>query len=113
MALAMKKYTDPALNDQIQRNANDTKRKLSKDERLIGPALLCLKHGKMPYAYAKAIAAAYAYNGSTDPGTREVQEAVRQSGIEQAVKKYSSVDESSALYNLILESYHSKTFIFR
>lgn len=112
MALAMKKYTDPALNDQIERNANDTKRKLSKDERLVGPASLCLKHGRIPFAYAKAIAAAYAYNGSTDPGTRQVQETIQQRGIELAIKKYSSIDESSSLYKLILESYNSKTFIF-
>ncbi|MEJ7679095.1 MAG: hypothetical protein WKG06_14815 [Segetibacter sp.] len=58
----MKKYTDPTINDQIERNANDTRRKLSKEERLVGPALLCLKHGRIPYAYAKAIAAAYYYN---------------------------------------------------
>jgi mannitol-1-phosphate 5-dehydrogenase len=112
MALAMKKYTDPALNDQIERNANDTKRKLGKDERMVGPATLCLKHGRMPFAYAKAIAAGYAYNGSTDPGTREVRDTVQQRGIEQAIKRYSAIEESSALYKLILESYHSKTFIF-
>ena len=112
MALAMKKYTDPALNDQIERNAQDTKRKLSKDERLVGPASLCLKHGRTPNAYAIAIAAAYYYSGSTDVGTMEVQETIHQLGIEQAIKKYSSLDQSSALYNLILESYHSKSFLF-
>jgi len=112
MALAMKKYTDPALNDKIERNANDTKRKLGKDERLVGPASLCLKHGRVPFAYAKAIAAAYAYNGSTDPGTRQVQETVNQRGIEHAIKKYSSIDELSGLYNFVLDSYQSKTFIF-
>ncbi|MBD0277362.1 MAG: hypothetical protein ICV81_05280 [Flavisolibacter sp.] len=112
MALAMKKYTDPALNDQIERNANDSKRKLGKEERLVGPALLCLKHGKVPYAYAKAIAAAYDYNGSVDAGTQEVQETVKQIGIEEAIRKYSSIDESSQLYPLIVESYKSKSFIF-
>jgi mannitol-1-phosphate 5-dehydrogenase len=112
MALAMKKYTDPALNDEIQRNAQDTKRKLSKEERLLGPAALCLKHGRMPYAYAKAIAAAYDYDGSADEGTRQVREAVRQCGIEEAIRKYSSLDESSPLYALILEAYHSRSFIF-
>jgi mannitol-1-phosphate 5-dehydrogenase len=111
MALAMKKYTDPALNDWIERNAVDSMRKLDKEERLIGPALLCLKHGRIPTAYAKAIAAAYHYNG-TDENTREVQETIRQSGIEEAIKKYSSIDVSSPLYNLILESYKLKTFIF-
>jgi mannitol-1-phosphate 5-dehydrogenase len=112
MALAMKKYTDPTINDQIERNANDTKRKLSKEERLIGPALLCLKYGKKPNAYAKAIAAAYHYTGSKDEGTQEVQETISQSGIEEAIKKYSSINEASALYDLILESYKSKSFIF-
>lgn len=112
MALAMKKYTDPAINDQIERNANDTRRKLGKDERLVGPALLCVKHGRMPYAYAKAIAAAYFYNGSHDEGTREVQETINQHGIEKALKKYSCIDDSSLLYDLILESYQSKSFIF-
>ena len=112
MALAMKKYTDPAINDQIERNASDSKRKLSKEERLIGPALLCSRHGRKPYAYAKAAAAAYYYNGSTDEGTREVQETVRQSGIEAAIKQYSSIDESWELYHLILAAYQSKSFIF-
>ncbi len=112
MALAMKKYTDPALNDQIERNAQDTRRKLGKEERLLGPASLCLKHGKVPYAYAKAIAAAYHYKGSADEGTREVQETIGECGIEAALRKYSSLDESSPLYALILEAYHSRSFIF-
>ncbi len=112
MALAIKKYTDPALNDQIERNAADAKRKLGKDERLVGPALLCLKHGRIPYAYAKAIAAAFYYDSATDAGTREVQETVAREGIEAAVKKYTTLDESSVLYNLTLESYTSKSFIF-
>lgn len=112
MALAMKKYTDPTLSDQIERNANDSKRKLSKDERLVGPALLCLKYGRMPHAYAKAIAAAYYYNGSTDAGTKEVRETINQIGIENAIKEYSSIDESSELYNIIVESYISESFIF-
>ncbi len=112
MALAMKKYTDPALNDQIERNANDSKRKLCKEERLVGPALLCLKHGRMPYAYVKAIAAAYYYSGSNDAGTKEVMEAVVQIGIREAIKKISSIDESCELFNLIIESFNTKSFIF-
>jgi mannitol-1-phosphate 5-dehydrogenase len=112
MALAMKKYTDPALNDLIERNAIDSKRKLGKEERLVGPALLCLKHGKVPYAYAKAIAAAYYYNGSSDEHTQELQRTIKESGIEKAVKRYSSLVDSSELYKLILESYRSKSFIF-
>ena len=111
-AIAMKKYTDPALHDQIERNARDSKRKLAREERLVGPALLCLRHGRTPLAYATAIAAAYAYNGSDDAGTREVQAAVEQAGIEAAVKRYSSIDESSPLYGLVVEAYRQTSFIF-
>jgi mannitol-1-phosphate 5-dehydrogenase len=113
MAIAMNKYTDPAINDQIERNANDSRRKLAKQERLVGPASLCVKHGRMPHAYAKAIAAAYYYKGSCDEGTQDVQQTIEDQGIEKAIKKYSSIDESSPLYHLILDSYNSQNFILK
>jgi mannitol-1-phosphate 5-dehydrogenase len=112
MALALKKYTDPALNDRVERNAADTRRKLGKEERLVGPALLCLKHGKTPDAYAKAIAAAYYYTGSDDEGTREVQATIDRDGIEKAIQKYSAIDGSTPLYDLIIRAYRTKSFIF-
>jgi mannitol-1-phosphate 5-dehydrogenase len=112
MALALKKYTDPALNDRVERNAADTRRKLGKEERLLGPALLCLKHGKMPDAYAKAIAAAYYYTGSDDEGTREVRATIDRDGIEKAIQKYSAIDGSTPLYDLIISAYRTKSFIF-
>jgi mannitol-1-phosphate 5-dehydrogenase len=112
MAVALKKYTDPALNDRVERNAADTRRKLGKEERLVGPALLCLKHGKTPDAYAKAIAAAYYYTGSDDEGTREVQATIDQDGIEKAIQKYSAIDGSTPIYDLIVRAYRTKSFIF-
>lgn len=113
MGLAMKKYTDPALNDSIERNARDLKRKVSKKERLIGPALLCLKHGKLPVAYAKAIAAAYHYDGSDDEGTKEVLQTIKENGIEEAVKKYSELEPDNELFRLVIEAYNDKSFILK
>jgi mannitol-1-phosphate 5-dehydrogenase len=111
MALALKKYTDPALNDRVERNAADTRRKLGKDERLLGPALLCLRHGRTPNAYANAIAAAYYYSGSDDEGTREVQATIDREGIEKAIQKYSAIDGSNPLFDLIIRAYRTKSFI--
>jgi mannitol-1-phosphate 5-dehydrogenase len=113
MSLALKKYTDPALNDRVERNAADTRRKLGKEERLLGPALLCLKHGRTPNAYVKAIAAAYYYSGSKDEGTREVLSTIDQDGIEKAIQKYSAIDGSVSLYDLIITAYRTKSFIFK
>jgi mannitol-1-phosphate 5-dehydrogenase len=111
MAQALKKYTDPALNDRVERNAADTRRKLGKDERLLGPAMLCLKHGKTPEAYAKAIAAAYYYTGSDDEGTMEVRATIDRDGIEKAIQKYSGIDGSTPLFELIIGAYRTKSFI--
>lgn len=112
-ALAMKKYTDPALNDSIERNARDSRRKIEKSERLVGPALLCLKHGRQPTAYATAIAAAYAYTGSDDEGTRSVTEFINNHGIESAITKFSNLETDSELFALVLRAYNSKSYIFR
>lgn len=113
MALAMKKYTDPALNDEIERNAKDLCRKLGKEERLVGPALLCQKHGRKPLAYAKAIAAAYCYDGSSDAGTLEVIQTIKEQGIEIALKKYSGLEEENELYQLVLIAYHTRSYILK
>jgi mannitol-1-phosphate 5-dehydrogenase len=112
MALAMKKYADPALNDPIERNAKDLSRKLGKDERLVGPARLCLKHGKKPEAYAIAIAAAYCYTGSEDPGTTEVVEYIAENGIGKAVEKFSGLAAGSELYEMVLDAYRGKKWRF-
>lgn len=72
--LAWAKYSDPALADPIDRNARDSARKLGARERLVGPALLCLRHGREPRGYAAAVAAALAYRGQPDDaGTARVQ----------------------------------------
>jgi mannitol-1-phosphate 5-dehydrogenase len=111
MALAMKKYTDPALNDLIERNARDLRRKVGKGERLLGPALLCLKFDKKPKAYAKAIAAAYSYDGSDDDGTVAVRKKIEEKGIEEAIKIYSGIDEPNELFSMIVEAFKNKTYL--
>lgn len=113
MGLAMKKYTDPVLRDEIERNARDLKRKVSREERLVGPAMLCLKHGRPPLAYAKAIAAAYHYHGSTDAGTQEVVQTVSEKGIEAAVQRYSGIPKENELYRLVLDAHKNQTFILK
>jgi mannitol-1-phosphate 5-dehydrogenase len=111
MSLAFKKYTDPALSDQIERNARDLRRKLGKEERLLGPALLCLKHGRKPFAYARAIAAAYCYDGSDDEGTMAVRSTIQKKGIGEAIKEFSGLDDSDELYSMIVEVFNNKTYL--
>ncbi len=68
---AMAKFRDPAIPDPIERNAADPARKLARDDRLIGPALLALKHGIEPAAIARGIVAAAAYRDAGRPSPLE------------------------------------------
>jgi mannitol-1-phosphate 5-dehydrogenase len=111
--LAMQKYTDPSINDQIERNARDSKRKLAPRERLVGPAVLCLKHGRKPEAYAIAIAAALAYNGSDDAGTKEVQQVIKEKGVEAALEKICGIKSGDELSKMVAKAYNDKAYILK
>lgn len=111
-SLALQKYKDESLQDPIERNARDLKKKLSINERLVGPALLCLKHGKLPQAYATAIAAAMRYEGSEDEGTREVRAYLVQNGFLQTVCKYTCLPEDHQLIKIVMLADQKKSYNF-
>jgi mannitol-1-phosphate 5-dehydrogenase len=111
--LAWDKYRDAALADEIERNARDSARKLGPRERLIGPASLCLKAGRAPHGFAAAIAAAIAYDGSDDPGTRQVRELVAREGVGAVLKKFCGLSEDSDLSRLVAAAYAEKRHIVR
>ncbi|HYE07737.1 MAG TPA: hypothetical protein VEL07_19620 [Planctomycetota bacterium] len=68
---AIAKFADPAIPDPIARNAADPERKLQRDDRLVGPALLALEHGVEPTAFASAIVAAMGYRDAGAPSQLE------------------------------------------
>ena len=109
-AIAWEKYRNPALQDTLVRNGRDTARKLRPDERLVGPACLCLKHGRQPVAYAAAIAAAIQYSGSTDVGTQQVQTCLQEQGIEGVLRRFCQLESSTVLACMVQEAFTAKGF---
>ena len=57
-ARALRKFANASLPDPLSRNGADPRRKLSRTDRLIGPALLALKHGIKPRAIVEGVLAA-------------------------------------------------------
>jgi len=102
MQLALQKYQDTRSPDPIERHARDSRRKLSPEDRLMGPANLALKHGAVPSALAMAIAAALHYDGSDDPGTQHVQKVLRGAGLEAAIEECCGVANDSPMHQLIV-----------
>jgi mannitol-1-phosphate 5-dehydrogenase len=91
----------PLLPDEVTRVIRELKRKLSREERLVGPALLALEQGREPQALAEAIARAFTLANPRDPQSGEVQALVDSEGIARAVTHVCGLPPGHRLANLV------------
>ena len=105
---------NPAVGDTILRSAADPLRKLNKDDRLIGPALLCIRNGVIPTHLTYAIGAALNYYDINDNASIKLSEIIKSEGIRQAIQQVCGllkenddfIDEIVRQYLKILLIYH-------
>ena len=97
----LRRFRNKALGDTIERVARDPLRKLRQDDRLVGGALLCLKHGITPAHVCRGIAAALRYDAPGDPSAAQVQAQVRHSGVRGALQTLCGLPADSPLVPLI------------
>jgi len=103
--LVLKNMANPALMDKLVRVGGDPARKLKRDDRLVGPALLCRKNGIMPYYLSKAIAAGFIFDNPGDPSSGKIRSHVEGQGIKSAIREYCKLDQELELIQLIAEQY--------
>ena len=73
--------------------AADPIRKLEKEERMVGPALACIRHGRLPYFISKSIALMYRFRNEKDEQAVELEEYIREHGLMAAMEKYSGLSD--------------------
>jgi len=83
----LEQTNNPVLGDTVTRYAADSRRKLGRNDRLVGPALLALKHGAEPGHIISAIAAGLRYTDARDGGAKYVQETISNSGLRGAIRE--------------------------
>jgi len=82
-------HTDnPAIGDTVVRSAADPIRKLSRDDRIIGPILLCIKNGISPKYLQRAVAAALNYKENDDAASEKLAQSIQDSGIRQTIIEF-------------------------
>lgn len=96
--------------DEVTRVGADPARKLARRDRLIGPAIECMKAGKIPFFLAKAAAAGFYFINPEDRSACEIQEYIKNEGIKKAIIKYCELNlkdrAENMLYQLILNFYY-------
>ncbi len=104
-------WIDPASNDMFARVVRDMKRKLSKSDRVIGPALACVQGGKVPYFLSKVAALALLYYNPQDATCVELKQIIDTQGPGKALEVYGGlrdeVAEENRLKQLILGQYYA------
>jgi len=99
------RFGNPLLMDTVQRVGRDPLRKLGPNDRLVGSARLCEKHGVFPGFIAKVCGAALLYDQADDPDALKLQDKIKAQGVEKTLKDVSGVDPRSDLGNAIVKSY--------
>ena len=86
------KFTSPYLSDSISRIVRQPIRKLQPNDRFLGPAFLCMKHGINPYFILHAASYGFCYMDENEPQSMQIADAVRKDGIESAVATVCGLD---------------------
>ena len=104
------RFGNRELRDSIPRVGKDPIRKLKINDRLTGAALYCIEQSIDPAHIITAIAAAFRFDNPDDEGAMEIQNHIKEHGIESAVSRYCETDSEMTArivwaYNaLILQS---------
>ncbi len=86
-------WANPASNDGFARVVADMRRKLSKSDRVIGPALACLKGGKIPYFLSAIAALAMIYDNPEDVTCVQLHNVLNKEGVFGVLREFSGLSE--------------------
>jgi C_GCAxxG_C_C family probable redox protein len=102
----LRRIENPALQDRIERLGGDPERKLGRQDRLIGPALLARKHGIRPVHIIRGVATALCFDHPADPGAKRVRQLVETEGPEAALQRLCGLQSETDLIEAIVANYH-------
>ena len=103
--MMIKRFTTPGVVDPIARVSREPIRKISPNDRIMGPANQCEEYGLDNFHLLKGVACALKFKAEDDPQADELQKFIADNGVEAAIVKYTGVAEGSRMYNVILEEY--------
>ncbi|TFD71848.1 mannitol-1-phosphate 5-dehydrogenase [Cryobacterium sp. Hb1] len=92
------RFSNPALLDTVERVGRQPLRKLSRNERFIGPAAELIESGLMPEALVGAIGAVLRFDVADDEQSVELQRMLRVESAEQVVLQVCGLDAAHPLF---------------
>ena len=103
--MMIKRFTTPGVVDPISRVSREPIRKISPNDRIMGPANNCEEYGLDNTYLLKGVACALKFKSEGDLQAEELQNYIAENGVEEAIVKYTGVQKDSRMYNVILDEY--------
>ena len=91
----IKRFKNPYLKDDVTRVGREPMRKLSENDRLVLPTKTAQSYGLLVDNLVKGIAAALRFQNPEDPQAVEIQNMVKELGIEAAAAKILALDQAT------------------
>lgn len=104
--MLIKRHTAPGLSDPVIRVSREPIRKISPNDRIMGPAYQCEKYGLDNRYLLKGAAHALKFHNDEDEQAVELQSFISQNGAEAAIVKYTGAEVGSRMFRVILEEYN-------
>jgi len=104
-AAFLEQMKSPFLPDDVKRVIREPIRKLGREERLIGPAMLACEYTRPPEALSHVIAAAFTVVNHEDAEWRKLQSRLKSDGLEAVVEQVCGIPRGHILIELISRAY--------
>ena len=104
--MMLKRFLTPGLSDPIARVSREPIRKISPDDRIMGPAYQCEKYGLDNQHLLKGVAHALKFHNDEDEQAVELQAFIAENGVEAAIIKYTGAEPDSRMFRVILDEYN-------
>lgn len=105
--MMIERFTTPGVADPIERVAREPIRKVSPNDRIMGPANQCEELGLENKYLLRGAAYALYYKDPEDVQAVEIQTFIEDHGIEEAIVKYTGAPKNSRMHRIILKEYNS------
>ena len=96
-------FRNEEFHDSLYRIAREPIRKFKRNDRFIGPALCCLKHGILPYYITRCLAYGFLYRNEDEIQTAQLGSYIEENGIEKAVEYYCEFDRHNRDEDLLIQ----------
>ena len=86
-------------------DARDPISKLSRNDRVVGPARLAVDEGVTPLALSRTLAAGLRYNQPSDPAAQKIQTMIREAGLDTVLQEVCGIEPASELARMVKQAY--------